>query len=347
MASGNPTKEFNRTKKLHLRQSHFRTVLSRVLILILISLSVTVTRAQDDEFDTSDQSTDLSLEEKTNPAETQSDATTSAPPPIQDEFLDSENLQKPMDELKVETSPVVETPIVEVPVETQSDEKNQVEVRDEYVPLVDVKAAYTSTTPYRHRRDRWGWMFSVNGENTFFSDFTSGIDSAFYEDLFGTEDLTIANVELEFRYNFLLGGLSLSLNYGNGSIEDDRTGELRKLEITKTAAGLTLYFDTLMKEPYVVPYVGGQLWKMGLSETNATTEIEYNKETSLGMAVKVGLLFQLNWLDPESALAGYQDNRIQNTYLDVFVTQYGETQGETDPNTATDFNWGAGLKVEF
>jgi len=213
--------------------------------------------------------------------------------------------------------------------------------------MVEIQQRLSMDTPYKQRRERWGWLFSVGTENLFMADYVSLLDDNYYEDLFGNDDLSFFEMELGLKYNFTLGSLALSLGYGMGSITDNRIGEDRKLEISKPHVGLTYYMDTLMREPYVVPYAGAQIWTMNIKESADTSAEDDSITTDVGFSFKVGLLFQLNWLDKDSAKSGYQDHNIQNTYLDVFITQNTETQDESDPNTSSDFNWGAGLKIEF
>lgn len=270
--------------------------------------------------------------------------------PNDNEIDFAEEPSQPADSQKVadpQTLPEQPQPTAEVPSALPEQPDNLVEVRGEETPLVEVKQRLSMDLPYKERRDRFGWLLSLGTENLFMADYVSLLDEHYYEDLFGDDDLSFFEVELGLKYNFQLGSLALAAGYGMGSITDNRIGEDRKLEISKPYLGLTYYMDTLMKEPYVVPYVGAQVWQMNIKEEAVTSAVQDSITTDFGFSFRVGLLFQLNWLDKESARSGYQDHHIQNTYFDIYVTQNTETQDDGDPNTSSDFNWGAGLKIEF
>ncbi len=230
--------------------------------------------------------------------------------------------------------------------EEEKSETGEVLVTEE-PQLVEVKEALSINNPYKERRDRWGVLFSIGAENLYVSEYESIIDGNFYEDLFGSSDLTFLEGELGLKYNFQIGSIALSAGFGMGSVTDDRIGQERSIELQKQYAGLTMYFDNLMKEPYVVPYIGGQVWVMNISEEILDTEESHAITSGIGFSFKVGTMFQLNWLDNHSAQSGYNDHHIENTYLDVYVTQNASTSDEEDPNLSSDFNWGAGLKIEF
>lgn len=223
----------------------------------------------------------------------------------------------------------------------------EVKPMDDAEPLVEVKQHYNLNTPYKERRDRFGWIFSIGAENIFMPDYESIIDGQFYEDLFGSSDVTLLQGELGFKYNFKLGSIALSAGFGMGTLTDDRVGEERVLGIQRQFLGFNFYFDNLMKEPYAVPYVGAQVWTMDLKEEALDSGLENATTTGVGFSYKFGVMFQLNWLDQDSAKYGYKDSHIENTYLDVYITQNTSTHDENDPDTSSDFNWGAGLKIEF
>jgi hypothetical protein len=58
-------------------------------------------------------------------------------------------------------------------------------------------------------------------------------------------------------------------------------------------------------------------------------------------------LIQLNWIEKETAKLAYLGQGLENTYLDVFWTQYQNTDDELDPAFENDFNFGVGLRLEF
>ncbi len=325
------TKDSMPTKKLNLCQAHFSRASVVALLIVSVFTVCGTSMAQEDAL--SDDEFEQQIKEPAVEKPAQNPAVENT-----ELFDDKELIENNEPPAVTEAEPQTE---VAPPAE------DLVEVRGGDLPLVEVKQQYSTEIPYKERREKFGWVFSVGSENLFMSEYISLLDANYYEDLFGEEDLTFFQVELGLKYNFKLGGIELSAGYGMGSVTDNRIGDDRKLEISKPFLGLTLYLDTIMKEPYVVPYFGAQIWTMDIKEVAVTSDIEDAITTDIGFSYKIGLLFQLNWLDRDSAQTGYQDHHIQNTYLDVFVAQNAGTQGEEDPDTSSDFNWGAGLKIEF
>jgi len=212
--------------------------------------------------------------------------------------------------------------------------------------LVQILTKPVLSTPYRERRSGKSYFFEINADNYYPSDYTSKIDNQFFDVMYGSEDLTILQVEAGLQFNMSFGSLAFSLQYGKGSLEDDRLGSVRTIEVSKPAFKMAYQMDTLWDEPYAVPYVGLDLWKMSFAESLATTQTA-SFDTGIGMTYRAGVLLQLNWLDHESALTSYQDIGLQNTYLDLSINQYADSQNDSDPSTFSDYNWAAGLRMEF
>jgi hypothetical protein len=103
--------------------------------------------------------------------------------------------------------------------------------------------------------------------------------------------------------------------------------------------------DNLMKEPYVAPYVGFSMYQMGLTDKSTTSTISETTPTSY--AYTLGLLLQLDWLDYDVAKQATFNWGLENTYLDVFMSQYFAAGDETEANMETDPIWGVGLRLEF
>lgn len=214
---------------------------------------------------------------------------------------------------------------------------------------VEVVSSFQPSVKYKDRRGKSSFFFEVGADNFYPADYQSLKDSALYTDLFGEEDLTLLQIELGWQLNTKIGSVAASFLYGQGSLEDDRTGNLRSLAITKPSLKLGFQLDTLFEEPYVIPYASFSFWQMGLKETSTagTVVTENTKQTGFGTTMTAGTLIQLNWLDSDSALTAYRDFGLQNTYLNIAINRYADTSGDGDPSTFSDFNWSAGLRLEF
>lgn len=249
----------------------------------------------------------------------------------------------PEPEPYIPLSPAVENESIEALPTTA--ENNFVEViPSERTVELELRKDYKK---YRERRTTHGFMFNFNAENLYFQDYMSIVDQKLYEELFGQEDLTLLQVFLDYKLNFFLGSLTAGAGYGQGTLVDDRIGEERSLTIAKTSFRAQWLLDSLMKEPYFVPYAGFSYWQMDLTEDNTTLNTSASYSTGYGTALTAGVLIQLNWMDPLVAKEAYLGQGLENTYLDVFWTQYQNTDEELDPAFENDFNFGVGLRMEF
>ncbi len=269
-------------------------------------------------------------------------------PPAESVRLDT----PPVETIPIKTipqpEPYVPSPTAEhnpVPTEKTVSEADMVEVipREKTVEVEPFK----EYKPYRERRTTHGFMFNINAENLYFQDYASIVDQKLYEELFGQEDLTLVQVQLDYKLNFFLGSLVTGIGYGQGTLVDDRIGEERELTIDKKSIRAQILLDNLMKEPFFVPYVGFNYWQFGLTEKNNTLGTTNSYDTGNGTSMTAGFLIQLNWMDPETAKTAYMGEGLENTYLDVFWTQYQNTDNELDPAFENDFNFGVGLRMEF
>ncbi|KYG68955.1 hypothetical protein AZI87_06940 [Bdellovibrio bacteriovorus] len=217
--------------------------------------------------------------------------------------------------------------------------------QDENVPLVEVEVVQDNLAPYKDRRETHGMYFGVDYEGLDLKNYISTLDNLSYGDLFGTDPIPLIRVSIDYKYNFALGALALGLDYGMGKIEDNRSGSDRSLEVTKYGIGLKFVADNFMAEPYVAPYLGLNIWQMGLSESSPTDS--FSATTQMGFNYTIGFLLQLDWLDYQTAKQTTFNWGLENTFIDVYATQYAATSAEDDPDTTTDFLYGAGLRLEF
>lgn len=219
--------------------------------------------------------------------------------------------------------------------------------------------------PYRERRETWSTVFSINVDQFYPDKFRSrlqqgGVEDAPYDTLFGSSPITLTQVQLGAKYNFGLGALGTALIVGMGTIKDQRTGrtmgtfagESHELTIFKKGATVQFAMDNLFPEPYVVPYIEGQLFKIDYRERRSAPGVESDiaensGTTDFATAVVLGALIQLNGLEKEAALMAQETSGMDNIFLDIFASQYNTSSDETDPSFETSINYGAGLRFEF
>jgi len=204
---------------------------------------------------------------------------------------------------------------------------------------IDVQAAY------KQRRETSGFMFDLGYENVMLDRYVSIVDfTTFYQDMFGETEFPVINIGFSYKYNFLLGSLLASAGYGYGSISSDGSGVSRSLTLKKMRGSVSYIMDNIFDEPYVAPYATFGMMNLGIEEKAADAAFSHAVNS---MFYQAGLLFQLDWLDPSYTKKNIHELGLQNTYLDVFMAKYEPSADADDPNTSTDFMFGAGVRLEF
>lgn len=210
---------------------------------------------------------------------------------------------------------------------------------------IDVYYSAEALAPYKERKSNWSGVVGIAVDNYLPDMYRSNIGGGSYEQLFGTAPIPMAVLTIGTKYNFSLGSLGLSAHYGIGEVSDDRIGQTVKLQVQKKGAQATFTMDALFDEPYVAPYVGLQAFNIDYKEKDNTNSD--SGSTAIATGVTVGLLLQLNALDSDSALMAQNSIGLDNTFLNLFLSQYNTSGSETDPNFQTSFNWGAGFLLDF
>lgn len=224
---------------------------------------------------------------------------------------------------------------------------------------VIVEKPFDISLPYRERRSQFGILFSANYESFIPSKYTSLIQNKKFNDFTGEKNIPVFGAELGVKYNFALGSLAALFGYGKGTVDSpkDKVNEM-SVEIIK--AGLNLTLDNLMSEPWVAPYGQVNVHRFGWKEVSFDASnllLEEAFTTDPNISYKVGLLFQLNWLenmiDPNTHVNGLRSSGLENTFLDVFYTMYSapsevaEVNGATGEANLESSAFGVGLKLEF
>jgi hypothetical protein len=211
--------------------------------------------------------------------------------------------------------------------------------------LVEVHIRQDTLAPYKERRPTHGTYFSLSYEALELSNFQSMIDGVDYKTAFGASTIPLLFLEIEYKYNFALGGLAFGLNLGQGSVSSSISGDDRSIELRRMGVGAKYILDNIFSEPYVAPYAGINMWQMSYKET--TTADSFSTTISSGLSYTVGIMLQLNWIDKATSQQATFDYGIENTYIDLHASQYASTEAQEKPNLETDWILGAGLRLEF
>ncbi|MFS4458908.1 hypothetical protein [Bdellovibrio sp. HCB2-146] len=219
------------------------------------------------------------------------------------------------------------------------------EKNDPYA-LVEVEVSQDYLASYKARRETHGIYYGVQYEPLVLSKYASTTQPGLkYKDLFGDEPIGLIRFNVDYKYNFALGSLAAGIDLATGSVSGSKSGSSMSLDVTKMGANFQFTLDMLMDEPYAAPYFGLNLWQMELSEKSPADS--FSATTQMGYNYMLGVLVQLNWIDSEVAKDATFNFGLENTYLDLYITQYAKTESASDPNTETDFLYGAGIRLEF
>ena len=213
-------------------------------------------------------------------------------------------------------------------------------------PLVEVQIAANVLSDYKERRGSHGWMFGLDYQAFKPTNYISTLDSLGYGDMFGSSPVQLAELQIAYKFNFSAGSVTLGLGGGMGQVTGtDATGGDRTLELTKLAVSGSYIMDTLFPQPYIAPYVQAQVYRFSVKESNSTTS--FSADTQPGISYTAGVLLQLDALDKDTATRTTLDWGLQNTYLDIFMTKYMSSSGQSDPDFENNWDYGAGLRMEF
>lgn len=226
------------------------------------------------------------------------------------------------------------------------DEPPAVEDYRENNGLVERHYPIEVTASYKERREASAFMVSFDYENVILDRYVSVVDFVtYYQEMFGESEFPVYNINLSYKYNFSLGSLTGNFGMGYGSISDNSTGVAHALTLTKYSLSASYIMDMLFDEPYAAPYLTAGVMRLGLEEKADATTATGNIDVLTHF--QVGVLIQLNWMDPSVSKKNINDYGLQNTYLDVFVSKYEPSSDVMDPDTSTDLSIGAGLRLEF
>lgn len=207
-------------------------------------------------------------------------------------------------------------------------------------PLVEVVSPKNYFDSYKNRRSWHGFVFNIHLKNYEPKQFTSAIDGQSYADVFGSP-LQMTDFGLGYKLNFFMGSVNFGATY---SVGRNSSGEYT-LAIDQILYSAQYSLDTITDEPYVVPYIKYAIQRSTVKESNTSTT--KSSSTNNAPVISAGLLIQLNSLDESTALNSRKAIGLENTFLDIFASQYSKSSLETDPDLSSSLALGAGLSFEF
>lgn len=213
--------------------------------------------------------------------------------------------------------------------------------------LIEIEYSPEITYPYNERRGSWSTIIALNQEN-FYPDKLRTSDGTTYSQIFGKSDIKMMQAEIGVKYNFFLGSLYASIIGSTGKVIEPTDSNQATLSIVKRSGSVGLILDNFFKEPYVAPYASIQALNFQYNYNDPITSFSASDTTGITTAVTAGVLLQLNAIDlTNAAETANHEWGLDNTYLDIFISQYGSTATKESPDFQTSFNYGAGIKLEF
>ena len=106
-----------------------------------------------------------------------------------------------------------------------------------------------------------------------------------------------------------------------------------------------MILDTLFSEPYAAPYASVGGYVMQFDESYAGNDFLGN--TQVSPYATLGVMAELDWIDPDAARIGYETSRLQSTFLFAEIRKYFQSSKARDPDFESGITPGAGLRVEF
>ncbi len=212
------------------------------------------------------------------------------------------------------------------------------------VTIIEKKDPYKD---YLLRRTNWGWVIGFEQQNFLPSTYSSPIDGSEYSEVYGKKSALGTGAKLLLKFNGSFGSAMVGPDFSTGKTSSSFSGDARTLNYTQIGARLQINLDSLFSEPYVVPYGAYRFSQFSFNESSTNTPGDYKTTASLVTGQTLGVLLQLNWIDPDTAHLGYWNYSLENTYVDIFITRWDKPASTTDPDASSDFALGFGLTLEF
>lgn len=231
----------------------------------------------------------------------------------------------------------------------QDSEQELVEVRErEPEQLIEIRTSHDIFLPYKQRQNKWGFSLSLGAEQVDFPSLVSQFDDNSFQALFGSNGLTMINLELGPKYNFSWGSLSTVIGYGQLSARDSRIGTEAGIDIKRYSATAVLSLDSYWDEPYFVPYLGAGIWQSDYSETSESDPGDTRRySTEIGYHVRIGALFGLDWIEPSTALRARKETGVKGVFVNFYASTSFMSESAPDPDLENEYDLGASLIFEY
>lgn len=202
------------------------------------------------------------------------------------------------------------------------------------------------TRDYTERRTNWGLTVAADYSTYNPKNYEPHFLAASFGDVYGSPQTPLIGLVVGVKRNFPFGSVGLEIgggNYANSS--DPASGVNSTLNLYPVRLGGTFALETLMSEPYVVPYFATGAYMAFYKE--ATSTVSFNGNTQPALYALAGLAIQLDWIDKRSARLAFEEMGLENTFLLLEARKFFASWAGKDPDFSNDVSLEAGLRLEF
>jgi len=201
---------------------------------------------------------------------------------------------------------------------------------------------YAPDVSYRERRSAVSGFVGFQGGTYAPTKYQPDFSTQSFKDYYGQSSSPEMELLFGVKWNIAIGSIGLQLSGGYYSVKKDSAAA--ELLLQPVLAGIIVALDGIMPEPYVVPYGTAGMYTVVYNEKVSGLKVTGNSPPAPYFAG--GAMFQLNWIDKDSADDAYQDYGLENTYLFAEARTF-LAGANAVPNMSTDVHYSGGLRIEF
>ncbi len=204
--------------------------------------------------------------------------------------------------------------------------------------------------PYRIRRNHWDnqitFTASEYSPTNYQTDFLNP-NQASFSDIYGTSGLPLLEGSYMLRYNFALGALGIEGAYGYYKTNTTAPGEMGNAQLSamEDRLGLRYIMDTIWREPAIAPYIMGGAYQFQYTEAQGNAKL--NGRTTFAPYWGAGCFLQLNWIDANATMDGYEEGGIENWYVFAEGREYMSSGQSNERDFSSPFSLSVGLSIEL
>ncbi|OQW52453.1 MAG: hypothetical protein A4S09_08855 [Proteobacteria bacterium SG_bin7] len=227
----------------------------------------------------------------------------------------------------------------------QTDGENSDFVEEEYINYKTAEAPLDRLASYKERRMSTGAYLSIAYSQFRPFDYNPSFAAQDFDTLYGGDSSQMIELSFIYKINFALGSIGLGFGVGYQKLESDLTYADSYLSVAPTRIETIFSFDNLFDNPYIVPYGVAGLYTVYYREEQASSA--FTGTTEAAPYFGGGVSFRIDGFMPEESFNAYRENFQENSFVYLEVRKWIESANIQDPNFATDFQFGGGVRFEF